>query len=123
MSYPWLDDYLMEKKGVTKDFKVEWGWNRYLIGGKLFCAECLDDSGKPYYITLKLAPERGDALRQLYPDILPGYYMNKVHWNSVKADGNVPAELLKEMLDEAYSLVFKSLPKKKQQDICLEERT
>lgn len=99
MSYPWLDEYLMTKKGVTKDFKVEWGWNRYMIGGKLFCAECLDDS-----------------------DILPGYYMNKVHWNSVKADGNVPSELLKEMLDEAYGLVFKSLPKKKQQDICLEER-
>lgn len=123
MSYPWLDEYLIAKKGVTKDFKAEWGWNRYLIGGKLFCAECLDDSGKPYYITLKLAPERGDALRQLYPDILPGYYMNKVHWNSVRADGNVPVELMKEMLDEAYGLVFKSLSKKKQQDICLEERT
>lgn len=121
MNYPWLDAYLMQKKGVTKDFKAEWGWNRYMVGGKLFCAECLDDSGKPYYITLKLAPERGDALRQLYPDILPGYYMNKCHWNSVKADGAVPEVLLKEMLDEAYDLVFKSLPKKKQQELCLEE--
>lgn len=122
MSYPWLDAYLMQKKGITKDFKAEWGWNRYMIGGKLFCAECLDDSGKPYYITLKLTPERGDALRQLYPDILPGYYMNKLHWNSVKADGAVPEALLKEMLDEAYDLVLKSLPKKKQQELCLEER-
>lgn len=121
MKYPWLDEYLMKKPGVTRDFKAEWGWNRYMVGGKLFCAECLDEAGKPFYITLKLAPVRGDALRQLYPDVLPGYYMNKVHWNSVKADGNVPPELLKEMLDEAYSLIFKSLPKKKQKEICLEE--
>lgn len=117
MKYPWIDDYLLEKKGVTKDFKQEWNWFRYMIGEKLFCTVCLDEGGKPYYITLKLLPEHGDALRQMYPDILPGYYMNKVHWNSVKADGQVPEELLKEMLDEAYTLVLTSLTKKKQMEI------
>ncbi len=117
MKYPWIDEYLMEKKGVSKDFKEEWNWIRFSVGDKLFCAVCLDDGGAPYYITLKLAPARGDALRQMYSDILPGYYMNKVHWNSVKADGEVPEDLLRQMLDEAYSLVFTSLTKKKQAEI------
>lgn len=117
MNYPWIDDYLLKKKGVVKDFKQEWNWFRYMIGEKLFCAVCLDDGGKPYYITLKLRPEHGDAMRQMYPDVIPGYYMNKVHWNSVKADGAVPEDIMRQMLDEAYTVVFSSLTKKKQNEI------
>ncbi len=120
MKYPWIDDYLLSKPSVQKDHKLEWNWIRYMVGEKLFCAVCLDDKNEPYYITMKLAPAHGDALRRLYPDILPGYYMNKVHWNSVRADGDVPEELMKQMLDEAYTLVLHSLPKKKQNEI-LEE--
>ncbi len=117
MKYPWIDEYLLEKKGVTKDLKVEWNWIRYMVGDKLFCAVCLDGENKPYYITLKLAPENGDALRQLWPDIIPGYYANKTHWNSVKPDGDVPDDLMRRMLDESYDLVFAGLTKKKQKEI------
>ncbi len=120
MKYSWLDAYLLAKSGVEKDHKVEWNWDRYMIRGKLFCALCRDDDNIPVYITLKLEPARGDALRQLYPDIIPGYYMNKVHWNSVKADGEVPEDLLRQLLDEAYGLVFAGLSKKLQKEI-LEE--
>ncbi len=117
MKYPWIDEYLMRKPGVAKDLKTEWNWIRYMVGDKLFCAVCLDEQNAPYYITLKLEPARGDALRSLYPDILPGYYMNKVHWNSVKANGAVPPELLRQMLDESYTLVLSGLSKKKQMEI------
>ncbi len=120
MKYPWIDGYLLAKKGVKKDLKQEWNWIRYMIGEKRFCAVCLDDRNEPYYITLKLEPAKGDALRALYPDILPGYYMNKIHWNSIRPDGDVPEALMKEMLDESYDLIAHSLPKKKQKEI-LEE--
>ncbi len=117
MRYDWLDCYLMEKTGVEKDLKKEWNWVRYQIGGKLFAALCLDEHDMPYYITLKLDPEEGDFLRRQYEDIVPGYYMNKTHWNSVKPDGAVPDELLKELLDKSYGLVLGSLSKKKQREI------
>ena len=52
MNYPWVDDYLLQKKAVQKDFKKEWGWYRYQIGEKMFAAVCLDEAGKPYYITM-----------------------------------------------------------------------
>ena len=90
MKYTWLDEYLMNKKGVTKDFKVEWGWTRYMIGGKMFVAVCNGSDGKPYYITLKLEPVEGEYWRSQYEDVTEGYYMNKVHWNSIKPDGAVP---------------------------------
>ena len=71
----------------------------------------------PYYITLKLDPAEGDFLRGQYEGILPGYYMNKTHWNSVRAQGSVPDDLLRNLLDEAYRLVLHALPKKKQREI------
>lgn len=43
--------------------------------------------------------------------------MNKIHWNSVKVDGEVPDEFLKEMLDKSYNLVFSNFSKKKQNEI------
>ena len=117
MRYTWLDEYLMAKRCVTKDLQPEWNWIRYHIGGKMFAAGCLDDDNRPYYISLKLEPLEGDLLRQRYEDIIPGYYMNKTHWNSIKADGAVPDELVRELLDKAYRIVLGSLSKKKQREI------
>ena len=119
MKYEWIDEYLIKKPGVTKDLQKDWNWIRYQIGGKMFAAICLDDDDKPYYITLKLEPVEGDFWRQKYEDIIPGYYMNKSHWNSVKADGNVPDDVLKDLLDKAYSIVLGSLTKKLQRELTL----
>lgn len=117
MRYEWLDEYLMKKPGVTRDLQKDWNWMRYQIGGKMFAAVCMDGDNQPYYITLKLDPLEGDFLRKQYEDIIPGYYMNKTHWNSVKADGEVPDDLLKDLLDKAYQIVLGSLSKKKQKEI------
>ncbi len=117
MNYPWIDPYLLEKRGVTKDLQADWNWIRYQIGGKMFAAICLDAENNPQYITLKLEPSEGDFLRSQYEDIIPGYYMNKTHWNSVQADGAVPDALLKDMLDQSYHLLLASFSKKRQQEI------
>ena len=113
IKYPWIDEYLMAKRGVTKDLQPEWNWIRYHIGGKMFAAILLGNDNQPYYINLKLEPLVGEQMRQAYPDIIPGYYSDKRHWNSVKADGEVPDDLLKALLDTSYQLVLKGLPKKK----------
>ncbi|MBO5609612.1 MAG: MmcQ/YjbR family DNA-binding protein [Eubacterium sp.] len=121
MKYDWIEEYLMKKAGVTKDFQEQWNWIRFYIGGKLFAAICRDDeTNNPIYITLKLEPVEGEFYRKEYEDIIPGYYMNKVHWNSVKADGNVPDDVVKDLLDRAYTVVFESLSKKRQREIIEE---
>ena len=117
MRYVWLDEYLLDKVGVTKDHKKEWNWICYQIGGKMFAAVCLNEKNEPYYITFKLEPAEGDFLRTQYEDIIPGYYMNKMHWNSVKPDGEVPDDLLKDLLDKSYQLVLNGFSKKKRQEI------
>lgn len=120
MRYNWIDEYCMAKPGVTKDLKQEWNWVRYMVGGKMFAAILLDgaNGNKPYYINLKLEPLEGDFYRNQYPgDVIPGYYSNKQHWNSILPDGAVPDELLREMLDKSYGLVLKGLPKRLQREI------
>jgi len=61
-NYKWLDQVLLSNKGASKDYKVEWGWNRYLIREKMFAAICKDSKGERDIITIKLDPLEGDFL-------------------------------------------------------------
>lgn len=118
--YNWIDEYLMEKPGVTKDLQESWNWIRYHVGGKMFAAVLLDggNNNEPYYINLKLPPMEGESFREQYPgDVIPGYYSNKQHWNSITPDGAVPDEVLRSMLDKSYTLVLGGLPKYRQREI------
>ena len=116
MRYAWIDDFLLKKAGVTK-LPPQWNWIRYAVGGKMFAAVCLGENNRPYYITLKLEPSEGSFLRQQYEDIIPGYYMNKQHWNSINPNGKVEDDLLKDLLDKSYHLVLSGFSKKKQREI------
>ena len=120
--YPWLDEYLLRKPGAEKDFKLEWGWWRYQVGGKLFAAvlqpgeEHPQLQGRPL-LTLKSDPGRSELLRAEFPDIIPGFYMDKRHWISVFLDGAVPEDVLRDLCDSSYRLVFSGLTKKQQRAI------
>lgn len=98
------------EKGTQKDEKVEWQATRYLLNGKMYAMLGGDKHGKPI-LSVKLVPMFGQMLRNRYHDIVPGYYMNKEHWNSLYLDGTVPDVLVREMLDQAYELVLHSLSK------------
>ncbi|NDL67860.1 MmcQ/YjbR family DNA-binding protein [Anaerotalea alkaliphila] len=116
MAYEWLDAYCLSKKGAEKDFKEEWNATRYMLRGKMFAMLGGDKEGRPI-VTVKLEPLHGEVLRDRYKDIIPGYYMNKVHWNSLYLEGEVPDGVLEEMLDESYGLLLASLSKKAQKEI------
>lgn len=116
MKYDWIDAYCLAKSGVESDYKVEWQATRYMIRGKMFAMQGGDKEGKPI-ITVKLEPTFGTLLRNQYKDITAGYYMNKEHWNSLYLDGEVPDEVLRDMLDQAYQIVLHSFSKKVQKEI------
>lgn len=120
MKYEWMDEFCCSLKGAEKDFKEEWNATRYMIRGKMFAMQGGDKEGRPI-ITLKLEPPMGEMLRQQYKDIIPGYYMNKEHWNSVYLEGKVPDEVLRDMIDRSHQLIFASLPKKVQKEMMEEE--
>ena len=118
-----LDAYLLAKPGAAKDYKAEWGWVRYQVGGRLFAAMCRPDAKHGEYgghalLTLKCDPQLAQLLRAEYPDVRPGFYMDKRCWNSVFLDGALPEELLRQFCDESYALVFARLTKKQQREIA-----
>jgi predicted DNA-binding protein (MmcQ/YjbR family) len=118
MRYEWLDGELLQKPGAEKDFKVEWQWVRYQVGGKMFAATLTDGEGHAV-VSVKLEPLEGEFLRSQYPDIAPGYYMNKRHWNSIRLDGEVPDDLMRELAEKSYRLVVGGLPKAQREALGL----
>lgn len=123
MGNSWVDGYLLKKPGCEKDFKAEWEWWRYRVGGKMFAATMRPGPGHdPLYagrslLTLKCDPALSVQLRGQFPDVLPGFYMDKRTWVSVDLDGSVPEELLVTLCDQSYALVFAGLTKKLQRQV------
>lgn len=116
MKYPWLTDYCLEKKGAEQEYKIEWEATLFKAGGKMFALLGGDKEKKPI-LSLKCEPHFSEMLRRQYSDIIPGYYLNKEHWNSVHLNGEVPGNVLKQMIDISYRLVFEGLSKKIQAQI------
>lgn len=56
------------------------------------------------WINVKCDPEWRDFWRSAYESVLPGYHLNKEHWNSIIMDGNVPDKDVKRMIGESYDL-------------------
>lgn len=78
--------------------------------GKVFLLIPLNSN--PIQFNAKCDPERAIMLRESYEAILPGYHMNKKHWNTVLLDGTLPLQLVRELIDHSYELV-RPRPKKK----------
>lgn len=116
-NYQWLDKYLQKQPATEKEFQPAWQAYKYLLCGKMYAYIGIDDrNGRPI-ITLKLEPIFSDMLRCRYKDIVSGYYMSKLHWSTVYLDGNVPQDVLEDIVCASYKLVRSSLSKKAQQGI------
>lgn len=86
------------------------------VGSKMFAL--LGHTGERESINLKADPEEAWLLRQQYPEaVLPGYHMNKKHWNTVVLDGTVPDDEVFAMLEQSYQLVRSKLPKRERDEI------
>ena len=101
--------YCLTKKGVEEGFPFDETTLVIKVGGKIFVLMNLD--GDPS-MNLKCDPDRAIELREENPAIIPGYHMNKKHWNTVILDGSLSKKLILEMIDHSYDLVLKSLPAK-----------
>ena len=99
--------------GSRLDAREDWPFGPdvlvFKVGGKIFALLNFND---PAELSLKCDPDRAEILRELYPAIVPGYHLNKRHWNTVTLDGSVPAAECVGLIDHSYELVA---PKKKRQ--------
>ena len=102
-------EYCLAKKGVTEELPFDEITLVYKVLGKMFA---LTNTEKDFSINLKCDPEKANELREEYPDsVLPGYHMNKKHWNTIMMDGRVADKLILTWVDESYSLVVEKFSK------------
>lgn len=80
------------------------------IGGKIFAIT--DLAAEEFKVNLKCDPDLAVEWRERYPEVQPGYHMNKKHWNTVSFEGSLSDEMLKQMIQHSYDLVYKGLTKK-----------
>ena len=102
-------DYCLNKKGVTEGFPFDETTLVFKVGGKMFALAGIDNFAS---MNLKCDPEKSIDLRETYNGVKPGWHMNKTHWNTVSVDADVPYQLIQELIDDSYNLIFKSLPKR-----------
>jgi predicted DNA-binding protein (MmcQ/YjbR family) len=108
--------YCLEKPFVTEGFPFDQSTIVFKVGGKLFFLADIDQFTA---INLKANPEKAIEQRERYSGIMPGYHMNKKHWNTVQVQSDVPMEVLLQMIDDSYDLVYASLSKKIKHELTL----
>jgi len=115
MNYDTLEKCLLSEKGAAKDFPFGNDVAVFKVAGKMFALVAWNDA--PLRITLKCDPDEADFFRTVYEAVKPGYYMNKVHWNTITLNGSVPEAVLLRMITSSYALVVKGLRKSEREKL------
>jgi predicted DNA-binding protein (MmcQ/YjbR family) len=110
MNIEFFREYCLKKNGVTEELPFGPDTLVYKVMGKAFALCGLDEV--PGSCNLKCDPVRAEELREKFSSIIPGYHMNKKHWNTIVWDGNVNDQLILELIDHSYDLVAEGLPLK-----------
>ena len=95
--------YCIAKAGVEEGFPFGEQTLVFKVKGKMFLLVGLNNS--PLQFNAKCDPERAIELREQYDCIIPGYHMNKIHWNTIIIDNTLSRKRLKELIDHSYDLV------------------
>ncbi len=109
-------EYCISKQAVTEEFPFDSETLVFKVAGKMFA---LTDVEIFESINLKCDPEEALVLREKYPEIIPGWHMNKKHWNTVSVTGSLPDQMLNKLIDNSYSLVIKGLPSRVRKELNL----
>ena len=111
-----LREYCLSKKGVEECLPFGPETLVYKVMGKVFLLTGLES--EPVQFNAKCDPEKAFELRENYSCVIPGYHMNKKHWNTIICDGSVNNKLIKQWIDDSYQLVASSLTKKLKEELA-----
>jgi len=105
-----LEKYLLEKPASKKEFPFDEVTVVYKVMNKMYALVGNKDGF--ININLKCLPEDALGYREIYNCVIPGFHMNKKHWNTIVLDGEMSDAILQDMIDESYELVVSKLTKK-----------
>ncbi len=109
MSPEELRNHCLSCPGAEEAFPFGPQTSVFKVTGRIFALSRLDQY--PLRVSLKCEPALAEQLREAHPAVLPGYHLNKRHWNTVIIDGSLPEEMISDMVEDSYDLVLSKLPR------------
>ncbi|TMK98351.1 MAG: MmcQ/YjbR family DNA-binding protein [Actinobacteria bacterium] len=103
-----LRDHCLSFAGAEETFPFGPETSVFKVAGKMFALSQL--GADSLRVSLKCEPQLADALRGAHASVIPGYHLNKRHWNTVIIDGSLPDRMIDDMIEDSYDLVVSQLP-------------
>ena len=103
-----LHDHCLSFIGAEETFPFGPETSVFKVGGKIFALSQL--GAESLRISLKCEPQLAEALRSAHAAVIPGYHLNKRHWNTVIIDGSLSEQMIMDMIEDSYDLVVSQLP-------------
>lgn len=105
-SHKQIEEMVMALPGVVLDYPFGEATAVYKVGdttGKMFAI--IQEGSSPVRLSVKCDPQLAEVLREKYETVLPGYHLNKKHWNTILCSGQVPEDELRDFIRHSYELV------------------
>lgn len=126
MDYHQARAYLQSKHQVSEEFPFAEEVAVWKVKRKMFATLALGKMGKgdgngrfDWWMNLKCDPQQAVMLRDIFEAVIPGYHMNKQHWNTIILNGTIPQGEIQRMIDHSYELVISKMTKKDQQSLLV----
>ncbi len=111
-----LRDLCLSFRGSEETFPFGFETSVFKVAGKMFALSAL--RGQPVQVSVKCEPGLAEQLRAAHPQaILPGYHLNKRHWNTVVLDGSLGDEMIADLVEDSYDLVVSGLSRARQRGL------
>ena len=120
-----VEKYLLSKPECIKSYPFERDIAVFKVKHKMFAtlSEVTPSVSRAhegcYWMNLKCDPEHAFMLRDIFPAVIPGYHMNKKHWNTIILDGSIPQGEVERRMDDSYRLVVSNMTQKDQQSLLI----
>jgi predicted DNA-binding protein (MmcQ/YjbR family) len=107
-----LRDRCLSFLGTREEFPFGLETSAFKVAGKIFALSRLAE--QPLRVSLKCDPPLAEELREAHAAVIPGYHLNKRHWNTVIIDGSLSDEMISDMVEDSYDLVVSKLSQARQ---------
>jgi predicted DNA-binding protein (MmcQ/YjbR family) len=104
-----LRDHCLSFRAAEETFPFGPNTSVFKVADKMFALSQL--GADSLRVSVKCEPELAEALRAANPAVIPGYHLNKRHWNTVIIDGSLRGEEIRDMIEDSYDLVVSTLPR------------
>jgi predicted DNA-binding protein (MmcQ/YjbR family) len=111
-----LRDHCLSFLGTEETFPFGPENSVFKVAGKIFALSQLD--ADQLRVSLKCEPALAEQLREAHTAVIPGYHLNKRHWNTVIIDGSLSDKTIGDMIEDSYDLVVSKLPRRRQRALA-----